>query len=145
MELTTKQKLEALTTAYKTRTADDERGTIIIFNDESAILEDIKDIQYKLHEDTRMFELDYEIMRDACDIVSDIDEDDLENADVYELSNDIASVYTADRLSWLGIYNQDEITDISKEYGCDIATACAAWYEQKVAYACTMLIEWATD
>ena len=86
---------------------------------------------------------DYEIFSDACDIVgnlSDHTDDKLADVDFYELATDTASVYTADRLSYLTPYNQYEITDKLKEFDCDdIQSACAVWYDSEVCRACELL------
>lgn len=80
-------------------------------------------------------ELSYEVGNEASFFMSDIDEETLLNGDmfnerVYEYEG--ASVYTFNRLQYLNIHNQDEITDIAKEYSCDIQTACAIWYDREV-------------
>ena len=86
------------------------------------------------------FDLSYEIMANACACISDIELEKLPHADFYE--TETASVYTGVQLSWLNINNQADIAEIVKEYDSDIGTACAVWYNQKVAEACTMLVNY---
>ena len=82
------------------------------------------------------FEMSYEVMADACQELSEIDFRDLEGT---EFQGEYASVYIYDRLQYLDGNNQDDITDIVKEYSCDIQTACAVWYDNQVNNACEAL------
>lgn len=138
----TKQEKKAIfDRAYKTKKVEDAREEITVINDElpEAEYTAVMNIQHDLNEHTGTFELDYEIMSRASDIIADLTLEDLERADIYELTADSASVYTATRLAYLNIWNQDEISDKLKEFGCDIATACAIWYDEQVAYACELI------
>lgn len=139
----TKTKLEHIANAYISKKVEDEREQIKIINEAlpEEVQKAIRDIQHKLNEQTGTFELDYEIMADACGIVTN--DITLPEADFYELANDSASVYTGTRLSYLNISNQEEISEKAKEYGCDIATACAVWYDEQVATACELLRDYA--
>lgn len=149
------EKLTAIENAYIVHKEKD----IYIFNEDSKLpevkkhLEAIKNIQFELTDDLG-FNFAFEVMHDACNVIGIATEENpmetdlkeqLENADFYELSNDVASVYTATRLSYLTIHNQDEITDIVKEFECDIQTACAVWYDRVVAGACEKLREWVLE
>ena len=62
----------------------------------------------------------------------------LAEAELHE--TETASVYTSTRLSYLNQSNQYDITEVLKECSCDIATACAIWYDRKVAEACEELV-----
>lgn len=76
-------------------------------------------------------DLSYEIVATACsELVNDFQFD--EETDFYE--NECASVYTAERLSYLNNWNQEEISQKLREFGgdTDIATACAIWYDDMV-------------
>lgn len=144
--MTKTEKLAALTEVYTTKKRNGTDEDIVVFNDKSAIAEDIKAIQFKLNDQTGTFELDYDIMRDACYAVSELDENGLESADANELAEDTASVYTAARLSYLNVNNQAEISDILNEYdGLDIADAAAEWYQRQVSTAVQMLIDWVLE
>lgn len=129
--------LNALGDAYMSKQKGDD--TILILNEQSPVYELVRDVQYKLNEQTGTFELDYSIMNDACTALAELDVDALEDMDSCELSMDTASVYTAEQLSWLNINNQSEVADIVRDHETDIGTACAVWYEQQVATACEML------
>jgi hypothetical protein len=135
-------KLKELENAYKLQKRGE--GYISVINTESSIHDAIRDIQFNLNQETGTFELDYEIMDDACNIINDNIKniDELKKADFYELAQDVASVYTATRLSYLNNQNEAEISDIVKEYECDIQTACAIWYERQVTRACELIREW---
>lgn len=91
------------------------------------------------------FDLSFEILSDASYVINNIELDQLEDSDFGELCNDSGSVYTDARLAYLSFRNQDEVTDIVKEYSCDIQTACAVWYDQKVAEACEALRDYIKD
>jgi|TARA_R100001530_G_scaffold1410_2_gene2566 hypothetical protein len=135
-----KKKLDSLSDAYTAKKVEDEREEITVFNEKNPYYSQMKDIQRELADKFR--EIDYEIMDSACMVLSDVEDKALEEADTYELSNDTASVYNNTRLSYMDIWNQDEVSDIVKELDCDISTACAVWYEQEVARACEMLRSW---
>lgn len=86
------------------------------------------------------FEIGYEIMADACACISDVPYKDLSKVDFYE--TETSSIYTAVRLDYLSTHNEGEISELVKEYDCDIQTACAIWYNNKVAEACNALIDY---
>ena len=78
-------------------------------------------------------------MQSACDVVGELSVKELEVADLYELSLDSASVYTATRIGYINLQNQDEISEAVKLHDCDMQTSAAVWYDGKVAIACEML------
>jgi len=93
------------------------------------------------------FDLSYEIMAKACDIYAEAwanneDSPTLLMEYIQENYQDYASVYPYEQLSWLDNNNQQNISDIVKEYDCDIATACKKWYESKVYAVCWHLDAW---
>lgn len=138
------EKLMAISHAYTTKKVEDAREEITIISEDLApeVHEAIKSIQFKLNDETGTFELDYDIMSRACDILADVPPADLESADIYELAQDSASVYTGTRLGYLTINNQDEIAEIIREHECDTGTGAAVWYERQVARACELIREW---
>ena len=90
--------------------------------------------------DNHDFDLNYEIMNDALNELYDQDFKDLSDYDVYNSESEYASVYTSERLSYLNNWTEDEITEVMKEYECDIQTACAIWYDQQVKNIITELL-----
>ena len=134
-----KQKLDLLSGTYTSKSVDDDREEITILNDKSPLYQDMKTIQFELNKETGTFELDYKIMDSASCIVGEIEADDLERADLYEVSQGSASVYTATRLGYMNIQNEGEMSDILKEFDCSIAEACAIWYDNQVVKACEMI------
>ena len=140
-------KKSTLEIAYIERKHEGERVGKIIINDElpKEEHEAIHRAQFALNEETSSFELDYEIMKTACDILSDAEKvtklTDEEHEKLLESALDSASVYTSTRLSYLNNNNQAEITDILKEYDSDIQTACAIWYDKMVERAMELLLE----
>lgn len=139
------EKLMAISHAYTTKKVEDAREEITIISEDLTpeASEAIKSIQFKLNDETGTFELDYDIMSSACDILANEELENIKSEDVFDNIDEWgASVYTATRLGYLNMNNQDEISDIAKEYGCDIQTACAVWYDRQVETAARMLREW---
>lgn len=94
-------------------------------------------------------DLDYEIFSDACDLVRELYDENKDWSDeaitdaIYDRASDSASVYTAARLAYLNIWNQDEISDTMREYNTDdIATACAIWYDRQIEQAAIIIKDW---
>lgn len=143
---TKQERLDLLSRAYTVKKVDDEREQITVINDElpEEARNAIRDLQFKLNDETGSFELDYEIMSDACSLLSDIELADLEEADLYE--HESASVYTSTRLGYLNSNNQGEIGDLMQEMGLsDIADGAAYWYDRQVTTAAEMLREWVLE
>lgn len=143
---TKRQKLALIGKAYTTIQKNDE--TIHILDTEvitdMATQNAILDIQSNL--DTA-FEISYEIMADACDILAEKtltgnDRDSLtgDDLDFFADADSTANVYTGVQLSYLSNNNESEISDIMKDESIEsIAQACSIWYSQKVAEACEAL------
>jgi hypothetical protein len=143
--MNTIEKINLLSDAYVTKDVKDERERMKVINDKlpNEFHHDIMDIQFKLNEITGTFELDYDIMSDACDIICNLTPKELEDApDFYDLAGDSASAYTSTRLGYLNMNNQADISDKLKEYDCDISDACAAWYDEMVAGACELIMNY---
>jgi hypothetical protein len=141
--LTKKQKIEALGT-YMTYSKREDGTGFHHFTDNAP--EELKDL-YLEHYEVR--DIDYDTFSTALDIVSEIYGDKPEATeeeatdDLYERASDSASVYTADRLAYLDIWNEDEISELMREYGeHSIATACAIWYDRQVEQAGAIIIGW---
>jgi len=130
------EKLGLMGDAYIKKRLDDGRE-ILTINDAlpGEMYEAIKDIQFELNENTHNFEEDYKLMGAACLAMSDnaTDLESLQDIDQYEIADGAASVYTADQLAYITIWNQDEIAEHVRGLGIDIGTAAAYWYEQQVA------------
>lgn len=117
-------KLSNLKGIYTTIELPNELRTIFSETADAETRAQLIDIQHDLE---TTLNLSYDITSDAVDaILSEIPE--------YEI--DAASVYTAVQLSYINIYNQQEISDIFKEYQTrDIAQAAAIWHNNKVTEA----------
>lgn len=89
-------------------------------------------------------DLSYEICAQACEAVSDFhSNEDYEELQDYLCDNgDFASYLIFDRLAYLNIGNQDEVTEILKENNCNIEEASAIWYDQKISEVATFLDDW---
>ena len=116
------------------QTKQNERAEIYLFTDN--IDEEVKEILTRnIWKDNigGTSDLGYAICNSACYLISDTAIEDLEeNEDMFYESGS-ASVYTSDRLSYINMHNQDEISEKMKEYSTeDIATACAVWYDDMV-------------
>lgn len=96
--------------------------------------QEIKDI---FREEYEIRDLDYEIFSRAIDTFSEYTIEDIENDD---FSVEFASYYTSDRLGYLNIWNQDEVTELVKTYDVDIQDACAIWYDQSVERAMRIIL-----
>lgn len=135
--MTKKQKLKAVASAMKFHEWKNDKGEV---NKTGYIISDncepgLKDILIEeIYNDDANTDVAYEIVSRACDVFADndIDLDELKNLDLCEYANDGASVYTEDRLNYLTMWNQYDITEIVKECGCDVQTACAVWYDRRV-------------
>ncbi len=107
-------------------------------------------IQHKLNEETGTFELDYDIMADACDIIADKTltgkgRDSLvgDELDFYADADSRANVYTGVQLSYLCPQNESEISVLMKDEAItSIAQACSIWRTEKVARACELIKEY---
>jgi hypothetical protein len=111
------------------------------------MVSDILEIQKNLDVE---FDLSYEVMADACNIIADKtlegnNRDSLvgDDLDFFADADSTASVYTSIQLSYLGTHNESEISELMKDEAItSIAQACSIWYSQKVAEACEMLKEY---
>ncbi len=133
------QKIESLKYSMTVKTRADETK-YTCFSDTAP--ESIKDL---FLEHYNVKNTDYETFSDACDIMSDIYAEEALSANddaIYERSTDHASIMTADRLAYLDIWNQEDISEYMKEIGSDIATACAYWYDKQVEQACFIIKDW---
>lgn len=110
--------------------------------------EELKDLFLKHYE---VQDLDYETFNAAIDMLIDIYSDiplDNQNIDyvddsIYERASDCASVYTSDRLAYLNLWNQDEISEIVHSISSyDIATACAIWYDKRIEEMAIIINQW---
>lgn len=140
--MTKKEKIKSLQNAME-RSERNDHTEYTYFTDNAP--EELRQL-FLEHYEVR--DVDYMVFSDACDIVSDIYQNSPEitgreaEEAVYEDYSESASVYTATRLEYLNIWNQDEISEILKE-GCeDIATACAIWYDRQVEQASITINQW---
>jgi len=153
--MTKKEKFEAITNAYelKHRDIDDKDIQIIKKNIPEEVHDALLDIQRNLEVG---FEISYDIVSDACDIIHDRltpDEAEKEDEDIISTSDlldhngiETASCYTSEQLRYISSTNQHEISDIIKECELDdIASAAAIWYDRKVEEACIALIDYINE
>lgn len=153
--LTKKAKIDLLGKAMTTNVrSEDAEGveTYYVFTDDcpkalkNIFLEhyDINDVDYEIFD--RAIDLVKEVFDEPGNTVTgDSDEernDQLSDA-IYERSPDSASPYTAKRLGYLTIRNEEEISQIMREYSePSIATACAIWYDKQVEEAAILIKDW---
>lgn len=139
----TKQEKIAVLDKAMTVSKRDDGTTYTHFTKEAP--EELKDL-FLEHYNVR--ELDYDVFSEACDVVSEVyadkpnATDDQATEDIYERSSDRASYYNDDRLEYITIWNQDEVADIVREQGCDIATAGAVWYDRAIEQASIIIKDW---
>ena len=143
--MTKQEKYNALKKAYSLKEGKMEgEKDIYISNNEywkNDTLATIFNIQKEVEEDSRAgFDLSYEIMSKACDVITDTAFDELEDA---TFESEQSSVYTDDRLGYLNHNNQFDILDIINDYKTNsIDLACAIWYDNAVNDACYRLKNW---
>jgi len=142
--MTKKEKIAVLAKAMQSRLARDGESTEWYFSPDAP--EELKDL-YLEHYEVR--DIDYETFSDACDLVSEAygdhpdATDDQITDDIYERASDTASVYTSDRLAYLNMWNEDEVSETMREYGMrSIADACAAWYDRQVEQQAIIIKDW---
>jgi len=138
---TSQEKIDLLQNAMTT--SERENGTEYThFTDDAP--QELKDVflnEYNVRD------IDYQIFSKACDTIVEAYSNNEEGTPflkeyIQENYNDFASVYNADRLSYLNIWNDDEVSEIFKNYSCDtISTACATWYDEQVQNAITLIID----
>ncbi len=141
------QKIASLANAMTCKTRDD--GTeFYCFTDEAP--QELRDL-FLEHYTIR--DVDYETFSDACRVIEEVygehtDKDgrfndiDIEEA-IYERSGDRASVYTSERLGYLNMWNEYEVSDIMSEYSAkSIANACAIWYDKQVEEQAMIIKNW---
>jgi hypothetical protein len=111
------------------------------FSDEAP--EELKDLFLRYYS---VRDLDYEIFSVAIDTIVEAwnnneDSPTLIREYIEENYNDFSSVYTADMLGYLNIWNHDEILENIKEMVCDIPAACAYWYDSQVKSAINIILD----
>lgn len=145
--MTIEEKLELLSNSM-TRSKRDDDTEYYHFTDNAP--EELKDLYLENYE---VRDIDYQIFSTAIDHIIETNNYLDASGDKFDrlaaLSNEIdegssefASVYTSDRLAYLNIWNQDEVTEMLKNYGLDdIATACAVWYDEQVLHAARLIVQ----
>lgn len=144
--MTKQEKLAALANAITTKKRADGEEFVCFSDDAPRELIDIFLEHYEV------VDLDYEIFSRACDVVHGIYEDNPAIAyddavdEIIKHSQDNANVYTRVRLSYLSMWNEEEVSDIMHEYDLkSIATACAVWYDRQVEEAAILIHDWVTE
>lgn len=137
--MTTKEKIFKLQNTMQVRKRLDSTE-FTCFSDTAP--EELKDL-FLEHYEVR--DLDYIIFSKAIDVIvetAEEGEDDLQNIiEQVQNTNDFASPYNTDRLAYLNIFNDDEITGVFKEYECmSVSQACAIWYDDQVHAAVEIII-----
>jgi hypothetical protein len=92
----------------------------------------LTDTVFAIDQECHSLDLAYTILNDVINELAEIELKDLPEYDIYENQTEFASVYTATRLEYLNMWNNEEITQKVKECECDIQTACAIWYDEQV-------------
>ncbi len=146
--MTKQEKIAALSGAMEQRKRDEGEEFYCFSNTAPRELTDLFLEHYEVRD------VDYEIFSRACDIVSEAyaeyadigdgkNEEDYIEQQIYECANDSANVYTAVRLGYLNIWNEDEISELMNETGeTSISIACAIWYDRQVEQAAVIINEW---
>lgn len=144
-------KISALKTAMTNSKRDDGTEFYHFADGDESTHEEIKELKDLYLEHYEVRDLDYQIFSEACDMLTEIYNDEEQEKDgsdftidqIYERSSDSASVYTDMRLSYLSMWNEDEISDTMRNTGThSIADACAIWYDSQLEQAALVINEW---
>lgn len=94
-------------------------------------------------------DIDYKTFSKAIDTIIEVWENNENHEEeslkeyIDENYNDFASPYNAERLSYLDVWNDSEVSNIVKEYSCEtISEACAIWFDRQVKEAANLILEW---
>lgn len=139
--MTKQELLDAIPNAYETSTRPDGTEYKAIKDDAPAPVRDIlMQVSDAMYEDCKDFNLAHDITARAALFGGyRLVEEDC--PDPSELAHNTASPYTARRLEYITVHNQDDISDLMKEYELDdIATAAAVWYELRVEAAIQIIL-----
>lgn len=134
--------LDAIPNAYETRTRPDGTEYEAIKDDAPVPVRDIlMEVSDAMYEDCKSLDLAHDITARAARLGGyRLVEEDC--PDPSELAQDTASPYTARRLEYITVYNQDDISELMKEYElADIASAAAVWYELRVEEAVRLILD----
>ena len=117
----------------------DKENPIYIIKDNCN--KEIKDLLLKIIYDDNIGgkNLGYELCYRAIGIIENQSIDELD--DLRDLDIDEASPYTSNRLGYLNIFTEGEISEIINEYNCGIGDACAIWYNNMVQDVMMMLVD----
>lgn len=137
--------LDTYRDAFTITTRTDGTDVIILRDNlPDDIRTNLLDILHDAKEKAGDFDLAYDIVRDACNLLPDIIED-LATFEPYDINIESASIYTYDRLQYLNIHNQYDIAQVLKETSSDdIANACAIWYDRIVQETIADLVDFFT-
>ena len=139
--MTKKEKFKIIDQVMTIKKRDD--GTEFhCFSDKAP--EDLKDLFLGSYE---VRDLDYKIWHNACDIISGLEFETLkgendDSFDIYEIVDSEASPYNSDRLEYLNIWNEEEITEKVRDNDCNISEACAYWYDEQVRDVVSIIRDW---
>ncbi len=139
--MTKREKIAALDTAMTRKTRPDGEEIYVFADDAPKELQDLFCERYEVRD------VDYGAFSSALDAVSEIysyapDSDRDAALDALDDAREYASPYNAARLAYINIYNQDEVAEIVREYGQDVVTAAAIWYDRHVEAAARLIVEW---
>ncbi len=136
----TKEKYKILVDSCISKKRDNGDEFYCLKND---LDEDVKNLILEVMRrlDQYDFDLQYTMLNDALNELSEVEFEDLKGYEVSESESEYASIYTYTRLQYLNNHNEPEIYDTLKEYDCDIQTACAIWYDNQVKDLLTALVE----
>lgn len=140
----TKQDYDVLVDCMETRDRNGVEAYFIKDATPAHIQSFVRDIMYAMDGEITTLDLQYEIMASALSSMSDnIKYEQITGEDFEPMREDEhASVYTSTRLSYLNNRNDEEISDIMKEYSCEnISTACAIWYDNTVNHVIDEMID----
>lgn len=132
--------------AIKSGTRDGSKKTYYYCNDDilsKNVSEFVHNLAIEVNENCHDLDLSYEIINDAFSTLWDIEYKDFTYDNVDGNYTEFASVYNQDRLDYLKIWNESDISAIMQEFSSDsISTAAAIWYDQQVTSVLSKLLDW---
>lgn len=150
--MTKETKLAALRVAMTTSERDDATRFHHFTDGDEKTHEEIKSLKDLYLEHYEVRDDDYERFSEAVDIVCEVYDDKPEATEdeaieeACERASDCASIMTYDRLAYLTVWNEDDVSSMMRDYDFrSIADAAAAWYDREVEQAACILVRWVNE
>lgn len=147
--MTTIEKFKSLPTAMTESTRGAAKDGMLVPGGEKFIhFSDTapRELQDVFLEHFEVRDIDYQIFSKACDTLAEVEYKDLRDFEPYGESGtrEWASIWNDDRIGYVTVHNEDEISSKVREYSIDISAAAAMWFDEEVERAMAVIHEWLT-